>query len=105
VQTVELEKKSIKTLNDQLGIKILQLQKAASGQLQLDQIIDSNSLPRGRKTPEPDDQPGNDIMPGMLTAPGSIPGSMPGSIPGSMQGTIPGSTQGSQAGSISNMKR
>lgn len=105
VQTVELEKKSNKTLNDQLGIKILQLRKAASGQLQLDQIIDSNSLPRGRKTPEPGNQPGYDIMPGTLTKPGSIPGSMPGSIPGSMQGTIPGSSQGSQAGSISNMKR
>lgn len=105
VQTVELEKISNKTLSDQLGIKILQLQKAASGQLQLDQIIDSNSMPRGRKTPEPGNQPANDVMPGMMTEPGSIPGSMPGSIPGSMQGTLPGSTQGSQAGSISNMKR
>lgn len=101
VQSVELEKKSNKSLSDQLGIKILQLQKGTSGQLQLDHIIDSKTLPRGRKTPEPVNQPGNNVVPGMLTVPGSAPGSMPGSI----QGTVPGSTQGSQAGSISNMKR
>ena len=103
--SIALKQKTKKTLNDRLGIKILQLQKPASGQLKLESVIESMALPRGRQTLTPVKQPGNNMMPGVI--PGSVPGSMPGSAPGSMPGTItmPGSTQGSQPGSMPNMKR
>ena len=106
-QTIKLKQKTNKTLNDQLGIKILQLQKPASGQLELDHVIEPMALPRGRQTLTPVKQPGNNMMPGATpgSVPGSIPGSMPGTVPGSMPGTIPGTNGGSQPGSMQNMKR
>ncbi len=114
-QTIELKQKTNKTLNDQLGIKILQLQKPASGQLELDHVIEPMAVPRGRQTLTPVKQPGNNMMPGATpgsvpgsipgSMPGAVPGSMPGTVPGSMPGTIPGATGGSQPGSIYNMKR
>ena len=94
-QTIKLKQKTNKTLNDQLGIKILQLQKPASGQLELDYVIEPMVLPRGRQTLIPVKQTGNTMM----------PGATPGSVPGSMPGTIPGATGGSQSGSMHNMKR
>ena len=100
-QAIELKQKTNKTLNDRLGIKIMKLQKPASGQLKLDHVIEPMALPRGRQTLTPVKQPGTNIMPGVM--PNSIPGSVPGSMPGAI--TIPGSTQGSQSGSMSNMKR
>jgi hypothetical protein len=104
-QTIALKQKMNKTLNDRLGIKILKLQKPASGQLKLDHVIEPMALPRGRQTLTPVKQPGNNIMPGVMpnSIPGSIPGSMPGAIPGTI--TIPGSIQVPQSGSTSNMKR
>jgi len=107
--SIALKKKTNKTLNDRLGIKILQLQKSAAGQLKLDHVIEPMALPRGRQTLSPVKQPANNMMPGSMpgSAPGAMPGSMPGSAPGAMPGTItmPGSTQGTQSGSMQNMKR
>ncbi len=100
-QAIELKQKTNKTLNDRLGIKIMKLQKPASGQLKLDHVIEPMALPRGRQTLTPVKQPGTNIMPGVM--PNSIPGSVPGSMPGAI--TIPGSIQGSQSGSMPNMKR
>jgi hypothetical protein len=91
---IKLKKKTDKTLNDRLGIKILKLQKLASGQLELDHVIESMALPRGRQTPIPVKQPGKNMM----------PGTNPGSRSGSIQGTIPGSIQGPLSGSMRNMK-
>ena len=92
---IQLKQKTKKTLNDQLGIKILKLQEPASGQLKLDFVIESVALPRGRQTLNPVKQTGKNMM----------PGATPGIVPGSIPGTIPGSTQGSQPGSMPNMKR
>lgn len=97
--TIELKQKNNTTLSDRLtdsladslGIKILKLQKPASGQLELDQVIEPMTLPRGRTTVKPVKQPGNLIMPG------ARPDSAPRSAPGSMQGP--------QSGAIHNMKR
>jgi hypothetical protein len=102
-QTLELEQKTEKTINDRLGIKILQLLKSASGQLQLEHEIDPVTLPRGRQSPAPVNQPGNNLLPG--AAPGSSPGSLPGSTPRSIQDAIPSSNEGVQPGLIRNLKR
>jgi hypothetical protein len=107
-QAVELKQKTNKTLHDRLGIKILQLQKPASGQLELGHVVEPMDLPRGRQTLTPVKQPGNNMMPGAI--PGSMPGPMPGSIPGSMpagsmNGSMNGSMPGSQPGAIPDMKR
>ena len=92
---IQLKQKTKKTLNDQLGIKILKLQEPASGQLKLNFVIESVALPRGRQTQIHIKQPVNNMM----------PGATPGRVPGSIPGAIPGSTQGSQPGSMPNMKR
>ena len=114
---IELKQKTNKTLNDRLGIKIMKLQKPASGALELDRVIEPTALPRGRQTliPVKQQQPGNNMMPrttpgsmpGSTPAsmPGSAPGSMPGSAPGSMPGSAPGSMPGSAPGLMHNMKR
>lgn len=94
---IELKQKTNKTLSDRLGIKIMKLQKPASGELELNRVIEPMALPRGRKTLTPvmQQQPGNNMMPSAM--PGTAPGSMPGSVPGSMPGSAPGS--------MPNMKR
>ena len=96
---IELKQKTNKTLHDRLGIKILKLQKPASGQLELGHVVEPMTLPRGRQTLVPVKQSGNNMMPG------AIPGSLPGAMTGSMPGSIPGSTPGSQPGAMQNMKR
>ncbi|RKZ65158.1 MAG: hypothetical protein DRQ44_08440 [Gammaproteobacteria bacterium] len=112
---IELKQKTNKTLHDRLGIKILKLQKPASGQLELGHVVEPMALPRGRQTLMPGKQPGNNMMPGKQPGnnmmPGKqhgnnmMPGAVPGSVPGSMPRTIPGSIQGSQSGAMPNMKR
>jgi hypothetical protein len=116
---IQLKQKKKKTLNDRLGIKIMELQKPASGELKLDHVIEPMTLPRGRQTLKPVKQAGNNIVPGASpglvpgstpgsmpgSAPGSMPGSASGSMPGSASGNIPGSPQGSQPGLMPNMKR
>lgn len=99
VHTIALEQKTNKTLSDRLGIKILKLQKTASGQLDLDHVIDASTIPRGRQTLLPVKQSGSKVMPGV------IPGAAPGLTPGVLQGTNPGLNQGSQSGTIQNLKR
>lgn len=91
---IELKKKSNKSLNDRLGIKILKLQKPVSGPLALDRVIEPMTLRRGRQTLAPVIQPGTTVMPG--AAPGSVPGSTPAAMPGAARGA---------PGSMRNMKR
>lgn len=90
-QLIQLKHKTTRTLSERLGIKILKLQKQASGQLELEQVMETAGLPRGRKTRAPVKSPGSSVM--------------PGSTPGSKPGKLPGSTQGGQSGSMQNMKR
>jgi hypothetical protein len=98
-QAVKLEQKKGNSINDRLGIKVLQLLRSAPGQLQLEREIDATTLPRGRQAPVPVNQPGNNLLPG------TKPGSLPGSSPRSIQDAMPGSSEGAQSGSIRNLKR
>lgn len=86
VHTIKLEHAKKNTISDRLGIKILQLKKAVSGQLELDHIIEPTGLIRGRQTPIIIKQPGS-------------------SIPNSMQRSAPVSPESPQSGSIKNMRR
>jgi hypothetical protein len=119
VHTIELEQKEKKTISDRLGIKILQLGRSVSGQLELDRVIEPRSLPRGRNTDLQVTPPVNGVKPGSVPGtvngviPGSTPGTMPGISPGSIQGVQPGmspgstqgTTQGAQQGLVPTMKR
>ena len=92
-QVLSLKQQAKENMKNALPIKILQLQKSALGQLQLEQVMEPVGLPRGRSLPVPVQRPGNNIIPG--GSPGSVPGSIPGSSPGSMPGPMPGSVRGS----------
>lgn len=86
VHTIELEKKKKNTLSDRLGIKILQLKKSVSGQLELDHVIEPAGLLRGRQAPT------------LIKQPGSL-------IPNSMQRAAPVSNESPQSGPMHNIKR
>lgn len=86
VHTIELEQKKKDSISDRLGIKILQLNKSVSGQLELDHVIEPAGVLRGRQTPI------------LIKQPGSL-------IPNSMQRTAPISTESPQSGSIKNIRR
>ena len=73
--TFALTKKINKSFKDQLGIKILQLQKSATEKLELKQVIEQASMARGRRTLNPVRQQNGNML--QRTAPGS--GVTPGS--------------------------
>ena len=84
-----LDEKINKSFKDQLGIKILQLQKSATDKLELKQVIEQTSMPRGRRLLNPVQQQNGNML--QRTMPGS------GATPGAGSGTIPnpGSTNSS----------
>ena len=92
-----LNNKTDKPVKNGLGIKILQLQKSATGKINLKQVVEPVNIPRGHRTLNPVQQQSSDIL--LKTAPDPVltPGSgsaMPGSaMPGSaMPGpAVPGS--------------
>lgn len=87
-RSFSLDNKTDKSVKDGLGIKILQLQKSATGKINLKQVVEPVNIPRGKRLLNPVQQQGSDIM--LKTAPDSVltPGSGP-AMPGS---TMPGST-------------
>lgn len=90
---LSVKQKAEKTYADRLGIKILQLQKPAAGQLKLERVIEPGAMPRGQRLTEPSQWHGGSKM----NKP--VPGAMPG--PGAGSGFGPGSTgSGSGAGSM-----
>ena len=51
--TLSIKEKTKESLSDRLGIRIFQLQKPATGQLKLEQVIDPMDMPRGQLAPVP----------------------------------------------------
>lgn len=92
--TFALTKSTGKSFKDQLGIKILQLQKSVTEKLKLEQVIEQASMPRGRRTLNPDRQQDGNVL--QRTVPGSS-GATSGS--GSSPARIYGQpTKGNQSG-------
>jgi hypothetical protein len=52
-RTLSIKEKTKESLSDRLGVRILQLQKPATGQLKLEQVIDPMNMPRGQLAPAP----------------------------------------------------
>jgi len=94
---LSIKKKAKQSFADHLGIRILQLQKPAAGQLKFERVIEPLEMPRGQPSPMPGQwRGGNKIHKPM---PGSIPGPQPGSGYGAGQGGGTGSGQGGGKGS------
>lgn len=70
---------------DHLGIRILQLQKSATGQLQLERVIEPMEVPRGQHLSAPVRWPGGNNLQNRM--PGSMSGPRPG--PGRYSGQRP----------------
>jgi hypothetical protein len=85
--TFALTNKTDNSIKDSLGIKVLQMQKSATGKLELGHEIEQATMPRGRRTLEPvQKQDGNMLQrgsPGSVTNPASGSGSGSGAAPGS----------------------
>jgi len=90
---LSVKQKAENTYADRLGIKILQLQKPASGRLKLERVIEPGAMPRGQRIPAPLQWRGGNKM----NKP--VSGAMPGPGTGSGFGQSPGSGSGSGAGS------
>ena len=71
-----VEEKTQESFKDRLGIKILQLQKPVSGKLELDRVIKTMDMPRGRRTSAPVQRPGNKMMQRPASGPMSGPGNV-----------------------------
>ena len=84
-----LTQKTEKSFADQLGIKILQLQKSATGKLELKQVIEQTTMPRGRRTFKPAHQQNGNML--QKASPGS------GTNPTSGSGSGSGATSGSKS--------
>lgn len=78
-----LKEKFDGSIENQLGIKILQFQRSVNNEIELDQTIEPKGLPRGRRTLAPVQQRSNDI----IRAP------MPGPILMPHQGAVPAPSQ------------
>ncbi len=83
---LNIKDKTNKTYADLLGIKILQLQKSATGELKLNRVIESIAMPRGQRVSVPMQWRGDN----KLQKP--VSGSMPG--PGMGHGSGVGSSTG-----------
>lgn len=76
---LSIKEKTKKSLSDRLGIRILQLQKPATGQLQLERVIEPMEMPRGQRVSVPAQWPGG--YKGQKHMPGSMPGPGAGQMP------------------------
>ena len=85
-----LTKSTGKSFKDQLGIKILQLQKSVTEKIKLEQVIEQASMPRGRRTIDPVRQQDGSML--QRSSPGSVMNPNPGS--GAGTGAAPGATYG-----------
>lgn len=85
--TFSLKEKLDDSVENQLGIKILQLHKSVNREIELDQTIETRGLPRGRRALVPVQQKSNSMirapMPGPAQAPHPGPG--PASTPSQLQ--------------------
>ncbi len=61
-RSFSLDNKTDKSVKDGLGIKILQLQKSATGKINLKQVIEPVSIPRGKHSLNPAQQQGSDSI-------------------------------------------
>ncbi len=81
--TFALMNKTDNSIKDSLGIKVLQVQKAATGKLELGHEIEQATMPRGRRTLVPVQKQGGNILqrgsPGSITNPNSGSGAVPNS--------------------------
>ena len=91
--TLALTEKTDKSFKDRLGIKILQLQKSAAGKLELEQVIEQASMPRGRRLLKPVKQQNGNMLQRAAPGSGATPGS--GSAPTRIYGQP---TKGNQNG-------
>ena len=85
--TFALTKNTGKSFKDQLGIKILQLQKSVTEKLKLEQVIEQAGMPRGRRTLNPVRQQDGSILQRVS------PGSGTNTSPGSGAASDPGATR------------
>jgi hypothetical protein len=81
---LQLDRKDDNDNRHRLGIKVLELHKAKSGRLEVDQVTDPVTLPRGRQTSLPENTTGKEAIPGAGFDP------YPGASTGANQGTLPG---------------
>ena len=89
-RSFSLDNKTDKSVKDDLGIRIIQLQKSTTGKINLKQVIDPVNIPRGRRLLNPVQQQGSDISPNIITTdPVLTPhsGAAGASMPGSGSGT------------------
>ena len=68
-RSFSLDNKADKSVKNSLGIKILQLQKSATGKINLTQIVEAVNIPRGKRLLNPVRQQGSDISPNITTEP------------------------------------
>ena len=90
-RSFSLDNKTDKSVKDGLGIKILQLQKSATGKINLKQIVEAVNIPRGKRLLNPVRQQGSDISPNITTEPVLTPhsGAAGATAPGSGTTTVP----------------
>lgn len=81
--TFALTNKTDNSIKDRLGIKVLQMQKSATGKLELGHEIEKATMPRGRRTLVPVQKQGSNMLqrgsPGSITNPNSGSGAVPNS--------------------------
>lgn len=92
-RSFSLDNKTDKSAKEGLGVKIMQLQKSAPGKIELKQVVEPVTLPRGHRTLNPVQQQSNGTLLNTTSDPVLTPGSgstTPGpAAPGSI---MPGST-------------
>ena len=115
---LQLDRQDESATRHRLGIKVLELHKTRAGQLEVDQVTDPVTLPRGRQTLLPGSTTGKGTTPGTGfetftgAGTGANQGNLPSKyIPGASQtrptpGTsMPGPSQGIYPGSVQNYRR
>ncbi len=90
-RSFSLDNKADKSVKNSLGIKILQLQKSATGKINLTQIVEAVNIPRGKRLLNPVRQQGSDISPNITTEPVLTPhsGAAGATAPGSGTSAVP----------------
>ncbi len=90
-RSFSLDNKADKSVKNSLGIKILQLQKSATGKINLTQIVEAMNIPRGKRLLNPVRQQGSDISPKITTEPVLTPhsGAAGATAPGSGTSAVP----------------
>ena len=90
-RSFSLDNKADKSVKNSLGIKILQLQKSATGKINLTQIVEAVNIPRGKRLLNPVRQQGSDISPNITIEPVLTPhsGAAGATAPGSGTSAVP----------------